>query len=139
MSKIKNKAKKGRFATVGAIATTIDFGILFWLSSLGMASIAANFISTTAAFCFSFIANRHFAFRATDGHVGKQIGLFVAVTLCGIWVLQPPLIFLGEKVIKTYFSLPGWLVLLIGKLIASGATLVWNYYMYSRLVFKKDT
>jgi putative flippase GtrA len=133
---IRNKAQKSRFAITGAIATTIDFGILLGLNALGVNSIAANYVSTTTAFCFSFFANRHFTFKATDGHVGKQMLMFVAVTLFGIWVLQPPIIFLSEKVIEQYVSLPSWVLLVLGKLAATLVTLVWNYYLYSRVVFK---
>lgn len=139
MATIRNKAQKGRFAVVGAVATTIDFGILLTLNAIGLHSIAANYISTTIAFCFSFVANRHFAFRATKEHVGKQIALFIVVTLFGIWVLQPPIILLGEEVIEHYIHIPSWVGLVLGKLVATGVTLVWNYYMYSRVVFKKPS
>lgn len=137
MATIRNKAQKGRFALTGAIATTIDFGILLGLNAVGFHSIAANYVSTTVAFCFSFFANRHYTFKATDGHVSKQIALFVAVTLFGIWMLQPPIIFWGEKVVEHYVDMPEWMALALGKLAATGVTLLWNYYLYSRLVFRK--
>lgn len=137
MVTIRNKLQKSRFAIVGAVATTIDFSLLLSISALGLNNIAANFISTTASFCFSFTANRHYTFKATDGHVGRQVTLFVIVTLLGIWVLQPPVILLGEHVLESNFNLPELLVLALGKLAATAVTLIWNYYMYSRVVFKK--
>lgn len=111
--------------------------MLLGLNAFGLHSIFANYISTTLAFCFSFVANRHFAFKATEQHVGKQIALFVTVTLFGIWVLQPPIIFGVEELVDQKLHVPSWTVLLLGKLAATGVTLVWNYYMYSRVVFKR--
>ena len=136
MVKIRNKAQKGRFAITGAIATSIDFIILFGLSALGMPSVAANFVSTTVAFCFSFLANRHYTFQASEHNVTRQIILFVIVTLFGIWVLQPPIILTVEHFVENNFSFRGWIVLAIGKFAATGVTLLWNYFLYSRVVFK---
>ena len=120
----KNR-QKIRFLLVGGTNTAIDFGLLFILNTLGLPRVPSNTISTGVAFIFSFFANRNFTFSANSGNIKKQITLFIIVTLFGLWVIQPIIISLISN-------------LLVGKIIATAVTLVWNYLFYSRLVFKKE-
>lgn len=133
---LKNKREKLRFGVVGASSTTIDFGILFLLHSFSIPSIAANFASTTTAFCFSFFANRRYTFKANGGNLKRQMILFVIITLFGIWVIQPVIIMIIEQIVSNR-GLAGWQELGISKLAATGVTLFWNYLLYSRVVFKE--
>ena len=120
----KNR-QKIRFLLVGGTNTAIDFGLLFVLNSFGLPRVSSNTISTGVAFIFSFFANRNFTFSANSGNIKKQMTLFIIVTLFGLWVIQPIIISLISN-------------LLVGKIIATAVTLVWNYLFYSRLVFKKE-
>lgn len=120
----KNR-QKIRFLLVGGTNTAIDFGLLFILNTLGLPRVPSNTISTGVAFIFSFFANRNFTFSANSGNIKKQMTLFIVVTLFGLWVIQPIIISLISN-------------LLVGKIIATAVTLVWNYLFYSRLVFKKE-
>lgn len=128
-------SQKLRFAAIGILNTALDFGLLFLLTHLGMNVIAANFISTGTAFVFSFFANRSYTFKAHGGALHRQIGLFLVVTLFGLWVLQP-LIIIGVRPLFTHSGLSSGIILLIGKLLASVVTLTWNYLLYSSVVFK---
>ena len=133
---LKKHAEKLRFLLVGGANTLLDFGILFTLVALGVDKLFANFISTSIAFIFSFLLNRSFTFKATDGNARRQFGLFLVITMFGLWVIQPMIItavaiWLGGS------GLNSGLVLLIGKLLATVVTLVWNYVMYARFVFTK--
>ena len=130
-------AEKARFVLVGMTNTIIDFGILFILSSLGLPILAANIISTTTAFCFSFFANRKFTFKAIDGNLKRQIPLFILVTLFGLWVIQTIVIWLVSPPLSE-LGISGTLNTLLAKIIATIITLIWNYTLYSRLVFRKD-
>lgn len=130
-------AEKARFLLVGMTNTIIDFGILFILNSLGLPILVANIISTTTAFCFSFFANRKFTFRAIDGNLKRQIPLFIIVTLFGLWVLQTIVISLVSPVLSD-LGITGALNTLVAKVVATVITLIWNYTLYSRLVFRKD-
>jgi putative flippase GtrA len=132
---IKNKAEKLRFGAVGVINTFIDMGLLFALTTVGLPTIGANIISTSCAFTFSFFANRTFTFHA-NGNTKKQFILFVAITLFGLWVLQHIVIAIVTFVLAGA-SLEKSMSLLIAKLLAVGVSLVWNYTMYSRFVFKR--
>lgn len=132
---IERNADKFRFVLVGGLNTLIDFALLFMLVSTGLGRIPSNLISTTVAFLFSFFANRSFTFRAGSGNIKRQFGLFFAVTLFGLWVIQPVIIELTIWFIKD-LDLNESTNLFIAKLLATFATLVWNYLLYSKLVFK---
>lgn len=133
---MKNKAQIIRFGLVGGTNTVIDFGLLFLLKSLGLPVITSNIISTSVAFCFSFFANKKYTFKTTDTNVRREIILFVVITLFGLWVLQTIVI----KVMTALLAqsgLSGDLVLLVAKLVATVVTLVWNYVLYDKVVFRK--
>lgn len=134
MATIKNR-KPIIFATIGGANTVIDFGILFVLKMLGVPVIAANIISTSVAFVFSFIMNRKYTFKSAGGDIKRELPLFIGVTLFGLWVLQNIVIWLILPVIKGS-GLPENTALLGAKLAATCVSLVWNYIMYDRVVFK---
>lgn len=132
---LQQHADKLRFALVGGINTVIDFGILFSLVYLGLDKIPSNFISTSVAFVFSFFANKTFTFKSKTGNAKREFSLFILVTLFGLWVLQPVVI-TAVSFILTPLDVKEGAALFIGKIIATGVSLVWNYVMYSRFVFK---
>ena len=129
---LKKHESKIRFALVGGTNTAIDFGILFLLHSLGLNKYIANIVSTSVAFVFSFFANRSFTFKSKK-NAGKQVIPFLVVTLTGLWVLQPAVIW---AVLIPLGNLDQNIALFIAKLIATVVSLIWNYILYSRFVFK---
>lgn len=133
---IKNKTQKTRFIMVGGVNTLLDFGILFLLKSLGLPAISANIVSTSAAFCFSFFANKKYTFKTDSTNIRREIVLFVIVTLFGLWVLQTIVIKLISYLLSGV-DIPENVTLLIAKLFATIVSLTWNYILYSRVVFKK--
>lgn len=133
---IKNKREKARFGLVGVANTALDFGILFGLHALGVNSLVANFFSTSAAFVFSFFANRKFTFKSS-GDMKRQFPSFLLVTLAGLWIIQPFIIWATEPLFVS-FGLIAWMSLFGAKLLATVASLTWNYILYSRLVFKVE-
>ena len=132
---LKKHESKLRFAFIGGINTALDFGILFLLTALGLDKLVANFFSTSVAFVFSFFANRTFTFKST-GSAKKQVLPFLIVTLIGLWILQPLVIL---AITQLLHSLDKALALFIAKLIATVVSLIWNYILYSRFVFKKKS
>lgn len=127
--------QRSRFIIVGFANTAIDFSLLFILKFLGLPVLASNVISTTSAFGFSFIANKKFTFKSV-GSAKREFILFTVVTLFGLWVIQSiviNLILIGFE----GSSLPDEIQLFIAKVFATIASLIWNYVLYSRLVFKK--
>lgn len=137
MVNFKITPRKIRFTLVSSISTALDFTLLLVITGLfGLPIIAANFISTSISFVFSFFASKKFAFKTPDHHVKHEAVKFLAVTLTGIWVIQPLIIWPLEPFIRD-FGIHGILVIIIAKLIASLATFTWNYLFYTRVVFNK--
>ena len=134
----KKHAQKIRYGLVGIANTVLDFGLLFiFVNVFGIDKIVANYFSTGVAMIFSFYANRHYAFKQTEGKQQTQFVLFVVVTVIGMWVIQPLVIWSVTSAVDSFVSNHS-LQLFIAKVIATGASLVWNYIFYSRLVFKKN-
>lgn len=136
MELLKKHAEKIRFAIVGGANTALDFALLFIFVALGLNSIAANYISTSIAFVFSFFVNKSFTFKSKSGNVAKQFALFLGITIIALWVIQPIVIL----AVTALLSPLGWnesVVLFIAKFIATLFSLVWNYILYARFVFKK--
>ena len=131
----KRNAEKLRFGFVGGLNTTIDFGLLFVLTSLGFDKIASNYVSTTTAFLMSFALNKKFTFQNNNPSSKKQFFAFAVVTLTGLWLIQPFIIFVSLSLAES-FSINNQLGLVLAKFLATLVTLVWNYILYSRVVFK---
>lgn len=138
MELVKKHAQKIRFGIVGLANTALDFILLFLFVSLGLDKIPANYLSTGLSFIFSFFVNKKFTFRSKGGNAKKQFVIFLLVTMFGLWVIQP-LVIAG---VSTLLVGTGWssaIILFVAKVIATVASLVWNYLFYSRLVFKVST
>ena len=133
----KNNAQKARFIAVGGANTVIDFGLLFVLKTLGLPALSANICSTTAAFCFSFFANKKFTFKTKSTNLKREIGLFVIVTLTGLWGIQT-IVIMAVSSALSHSGLSSDMTLLVAKLCATAASLTWNYILYSRVVFKQN-
>jgi len=132
----KKHAEKIRFGIVGIANTALDFLLLFIFVGLGIDKIAANYLSTSASLVFSFFVNKSFTFTAKGGNAKKQFALFIIITLIGLWIIQPIII----AVVSTALAGTGWAdgaILFAAKIVATVASLIWNYAFYSRIVFKK--
>lgn len=137
MVNFKITPRKIRFSLVSSISTAIDFTILLLVTGFfHLPLIGGNFISTSISFVFSFFASKKFAFKTPDHHIKHEALKFILVTLSGIWLLQPLLMWLLEPLIRG-FGINGTSVIIIAKLIASLATFTWNYLFYTRVVFNK--
>ena len=133
------KAKKPLiFAVIGVFNTVVDFGLLILLGHAGLNRVAANTISTGVAFTISFFFNRKYTFQSNSKNVVREIILFIAVTLFGLWVIQNVIIWFLAPIIATQFSVSTEISILAAKLFATVASLVWNYLMYDHVVFKNE-
>lgn len=133
---LKKHAEKIRFAIVGGANTALDFILLFLFTFLGIDKIIANYLSTGVALIFSFFANKTFTFKHKEGNTKKQFILFLVITLAGLWIIQPLIIWGSITWLAPYITNEA-INLFVAKLIATVASLIWNYVLYSRIVFKK--
>ena len=139
MEKIRKKhAQKIRYSLVGGFNTALDFCLLFVFVALGLDRIPANYLSTGVSMIISFFANKRFTFKHTTGSKRRQIPLFILVTVIGMWVIQPIVIWAVTHVLDPYIANKS-IELFITKVIATVASLIWNYMLYSRVVFKKHS
>ena len=137
---IKKHGTKFRFGLIGGLNTLLDFGLLFAFSSiLGVPKLFANILSTSVAFVFSFFANKKYTFKSSSKeNIVREMVLFTIVTLFGLWVIQGAIIyFLSPVIVNIGFSQD--VSLMISKLIATVFSLIWNYLLYSRVVFTHKT
>lgn len=124
-----------RFAAVGVVNTALDVALLFVLIEAGLNLWLANTLSTGVSLIFSFFVNRSFTFKSSGGTL-RQGFWFLIVTLFGLWVLQPLAMTLTIELAEEMVG-PPWL-LLGAKGIATVVSMTWNYFLYSRLVFRSD-
>lgn len=144
----------GKFSLIGIFNTVIDFGIFNVLTQiLLLAAIPANIVSTGTAMTFSFFANKLWVFRNRQQEFLNQAVQFVVVTLFGLWVIQNGVIFVLQNVWTWPLELGAAIVAALNldtvfsqkfvfdngaKVIATGFSLVWNYLLYKKVVFKND-
>lgn len=144
----------GRFGLIGIINTVIDVSILNVLALLqGIPPVAANFVSTSVAMVFSFLANRSFVFKSKQRNTLKQALLFLVLTAFGLYVIQTLIVFRSLTVVWPHSM--DWLYAIVqfvnldgvftkefvtingAKAFAIACSMVWNYLSYKKIVFKK--
>lgn len=127
-----------RFGLVGLVNTGVDIFIYITLLSITGSILLSNTVSTATALIVSLFLNKKFTFRVTK-LTSKRLILFFVVTLIGLWVLQPLVIFSSTAIVHDVFLLDSksTLVLVVPKIIATAFTVIWNYLLYTYVVFKK--
>ena len=141
MIRLRKHSRPLKFILVGIINTVTDICIYWSLTHAGVNFLVANIISTSCGMLVSFTLNRIFTFRTTSKDVPRQLSKFLGVTLFGLWVIQPPVIFVFSKILKhnAFGFIPAGLVIFAPKLIATGVSLIWNYVLYNKVVFKIES
>lgn len=155
----REAAQVGRFGIVGVANTLIDFGLLNLITRVtNLNDVTANVFSACVAMVFSFFANRFFVFHAgKQKSLGRQALEFFPITAFGVIVLQAAVIYFFEELwlwpvnfVVSIFTSIGVIGMHIGpvtvddkfiitngvKVLATVASLTWNYIMYKKVVFK---
>lgn len=148
-------AEKGRFVVVGVINTATDFILLNILVSIfALPLYGANLISAFVAMCVSFMLNKNFVFRKDSQSDPRTFFTFIGVTLLSIWGVQTLVIFLlTQQFPQPLFTIADaahsvglaqsfsieFIVNNMTKIIATVASLVWNYLFYKYVVFAPKT
>ena len=132
--------EKVRFALVGVVNTLVDFALFVTFSLIfGLPATIANIFSTSGALALSYTLNKKAVFGDTDRNNRRQIILFVSITLVGLWIIQGAIIVWLTSFLEIIFPQLSMVIILLGsKIIATGASLTWNYVWYSKVVFKKE-
>lgn len=132
------------FGSVGVINTIIDYAIFnLLLIGFGMRPFVANLVSTSFALTFSYFANKRFVFKHHGVFDIKSALLFIGFTLFGLWIIQGAglalIIHWVQTNYPTLYSEHEFLIANGAKLIASVASIVWNFVAYNYIVFRKKT
>jgi putative flippase GtrA len=131
-------AEKIRFGLVGVLNTTSDFVILNVLAVLfGVPVVLANTISTGLCMVMSFFLNKKWTFKSSGKNYAKEVVLFFAFTIVGMWVIGNGIIFLLVPLMPSDW--PEIVRVSLPKLVATIASLIWNFITYKYFVFKKPT
>ena len=138
LKKLKNN-QAFWFSVIGGINTALDFIILFVLTSFGVKIFIANFFSTGITFIISFLMNKKITFKSVLSNkkeLIREMLLFIIVTLFGLWVIQNIVISTAIPIFENLLKNKR-ISLLLSKLIATIFSLIWNFILYKKVVFKK--
>ena len=116
------------FAAIGALNTAIDITIYTLLIWLTAPLLLAVIISTTAGMVCSYILNRRFTFKTSRWPIIQ----FICITITGLWILQPAVIWLLIQLLGIISTLG----LSVAKLAATSISLMWNFAWY-QIVFQE--
>jgi putative flippase GtrA len=135
-----------KFVIVGGVNTGIDFAVLNIL--MFVTGIAAgnpllfflNCISFSVAVVNSYYMNKRWTFREaaaglTDKNAGIQFSQFFVVSIIGILINSTVLTAI-TTLLPAPFDLGPQMWANVGKLIATGLSLVWNFVGYKLFVFR---
>ncbi|MBB1564232.1 GtrA family protein [Candidatus Saccharibacteria bacterium] len=115
------------FAAIGALNTAVDVTIYTLLIWLTVPLLLAIIISTTAGMICNYVLNRRFTFKTNH----RPIVQFIYITITGLWVLQPVVIWLLIQL----FEITSTLGLSMAKLATTSISLIWNF-VWCRIVFQ---
>lgn len=148
---LRSLGEKGRFIVVGFINTATDFSVLnFLVFAFGVPLYGANLISTFLAMSLSLVLNKRFVFKQGARISLREFFTFIGVTLVGLWGVQTVVIFLLVQQFplplstiaatihdSSFMNTPSidFIVNNGAKVLATGASLVWNYLLYKYVVF----
>ena len=138
LKKLKNN-QAFWFSVIGGINTALDFIILFVLTSFGVKIFIANIFSTGTTFIISFLLNKKITFKSVSNNkkeLIREMVLFILVTLFGLWVIQNIVISTAMPIFENLLKNKR-ISLLLSKLIATIFSLIWNFILYKKVVFKK--
>lgn len=135
-----------KFIIVGGVNTGIDFAvlnILMYLTGItsGFGLFILNCISFSVAVVNSYYMNKRWTFKEaaagiTDKNAAVQFSQFFIVSLIGI-TINGLILTSITTLIAAPFGISDQLWANVAKLVATGASLVWNFIGYKLFVFKK--
>lgn len=141
----KTRREFKRYSLVGFLTSVMDYAILNLLVGMfGLPVIGSNIASTSSSGYVSFMLNRKVVFKDQKHRTLVSMGLYALTIGFGILVLQSIVFFLLDQG-ELFEAWAGtWvtndtLAMLIGlnttKILAAGASGVWNFVILQRFVF----
>lgn len=127
-----------KFAIVGFLNTTIDFGILNFISLKfhiysGIKIIGVNPLSFVVAGTNSFLLNKYFTFNEKTKIETGEVLRFIFIIVTGMFI-NTGIVFLATNYIN-FNGLSQGQILNLGKVMATGISLFWNFFGMRIFVF----
>ena len=134
----KERVRFVKFATVGALGSLIDIGVMNLLTHLfGMRLVYAGSISFICAVMNNFILNRYWTYPdSRSRHLMHQLGMFFLVNSIGIGIRIPILHFVEPVMARAFENivhLSHATAISLSKnatlLFAIGVVMTWNFFV----------
>ncbi len=131
-----------KFILVGGINTGIDFAVfnaLIYVTGItgGYQLAIINLFSFSVAVVNSYFMNKYWTFQdITKNREETKFAQFIAVSLVGAGI-NSGIVAVFTSVFPAVFGLSPQLWANVGKLLATGASLVWNFIGYKLFVFRR--
>ena len=134
----KERVRFVKFATVGALGSLIDIGVMNLLTHLfGMRLVYAGSISFICAVMNNFILNRYWTYPdSRSRHLMHQLGMFFLVNSIGIGIRIPILHFVEPIMARAFENivhLSHATAISLSKnatlLFAIGVVMTWNFFV----------
>lgn len=118
--------KFGRFLLVGVVCTALQYGLLILLVEVfRLQPTPASTIGYIASSVVNYLLNYSFTFRSSADH-RRALPRFLLIALCGL-ALNAAITYVGTAVMGLQY--------LLAQVLATGATLVWNFLVNLRWTF----
>ncbi len=134
----KERVRFLKFATVGAIGSVVDFGVMNLMSHLfDMSLVYAGTISFICAVMSNFTLNRYWTYpESRSRHVLHQLGMFFLVNAAGI-LIRIPILHYVEPVMAGAFESMAHISNAAAETLSKNATLalaigivmIWNFFI----------
>ncbi|MGI9028320.1 MAG: GtrA family protein [Candidatus Saccharimonadales bacterium] len=132
---LSHRKRLPAFFVIGLFNTSLDIIIYLLLLKAGLTIVLANIISTSITLAISYRLNKRFTFKDRQaGHT--SLIKFLIITLTGLWLLQPIAIYGVLWLLNTQTIVSSLFYNLISKLAATSVSMVWNFVLYEKIVFK---
>jgi len=134
----KERTRFLKFATVGAIGSVVDFGVMNLMSHLfDMPLVYAGTISFICAVLSNFTLNRFWTYpESRSRHVLHQLGMFFVVNAAGILIrlpilhyVEPPMAGIFENMTHISNAAAETLAKNATLALAIGIVMIWNYFI----------
>ena len=126
------KGTFGKFAVVGGIGFVINTVVLVGLKQFGIHPALGSAIGAECAIISNFILNNSWTFGERKITGKRMIGKFIQfnTTSLGALIIQSGTVYVGTRL----FGVAWYFLFYMGGV---GLGLIWNYIMYSRVIWKK--
>lgn len=123
---IVKHSKLARFIATGGSAAVVEYIAFIILHRLGLHILVANSLSFACGLIVSFCLNRFWVFRSRD-NVSTQFGMYAVLAVINLCI-SDALIWVAVNKLS--------MRALIAKLITMVLVAIWNYVIYTRIIFR---